>query len=94
MTKKEKRVSYAVSFGVSEIDDKIGQERKDDFMNFKAISVRENEGKSIIEKYTDRTDVQVLVDPTNKCILVHDSYADFAKLSPSEFCFQRHHNSS
>ena len=62
--KKEKKISYAASFGVSKIDDIIGKKREKDFMDFKAISVRENEGKRIVEKYTNRTDVQVLVDPT------------------------------
>ncbi len=61
---KEKRIAYAPSFGVSEI-----AKEKEDFCSeplkeFKAISVREEAGKQIIEKITGRKDVEVLVDPT------------------------------
>jgi len=59
-----KRISYAASFGVSNIDDKSKEKVKKEISKFKAISVREDRGKEIIEELTDRKDVEVLIDPT------------------------------
>ena len=58
------KISYAASFGVSEIPESVEDIRKLDFNSFKSISVRENQGKDIIEKMTNRKDVKVLLDPT------------------------------
>lgn len=60
---KQKRVSYAASFGVSTIPDKYKKSytRWLEDMNF--ISVREEAGAKIVKKLTGR-DAQVLVDPT------------------------------
>ena len=62
--KPEKRISFAASFGISEIPDEKKQKVEDEISKFKAISVREEAGKRIIEEITGRTDVQVLIDPT------------------------------
>lgn len=63
--KSNKRISYAASFGVNEITENNYINRiKEDIPNFKSISVRENEGRKIIEKLTKREDVEVLIDPT------------------------------
>ncbi|MBE6149308.1 MAG: polysaccharide pyruvyl transferase family protein [Firmicutes bacterium] len=60
----EKRISYAASFGVDKIPSKYIKKIKVEFPKFKAISVREFEGKQIIEENTNLTDVDVLIDPT------------------------------
>jgi hypothetical protein len=60
----EKRISYAASFGVSELPGYQKERYADALKDFRAISVREDAGKRIVEELTGRTDVQVLVDPT------------------------------
>lgn len=61
---KKTNIAFSASFGVQNVPnewkDKISQEIK----KFKAISVREDRGKEIVEELTERTDVEVLVDPT------------------------------
>lgn len=58
------KISFAASFGTSNIpensDVRIGMWLK----RFDYLSVREDVGKKIIEKLSDRKDVEVLVDPT------------------------------
>lgn len=61
-TDKDK-ISFAPSFGVSEIRDTDKEKLKKQINKFKAISVRENEGKRILQEVTDK-EVEVLVDPT------------------------------
>ena len=61
---EEKRISYAASFGLSEMPSKYEKNIKKYIKYFKAISVRENTGKEIIEKITGRDDAEVVVDPT------------------------------
>lgn len=60
----DKRIAFSASFGIDNIPDdmklKVGVELK----KFKAISVREDRGKEIVEELTGRKDVEVLVDPT------------------------------
>lgn len=60
----DKRVAFSASFGVSYIpknmENKVGKALK----KFKAISVREDVGKKIVEDLTGRTDAEVLIDPT------------------------------
>ncbi len=76
---KEKRISK-ISLAASISSDNIPTEYLKDyvqhFKSIKDISVRENEGKELIKKYTKRDDVTVLSDPT---ILVEktiwDNYA-------------------
>lgn len=60
---KEKRIALSASFGTDSIpDDKISLYK--DLKGLKAISVRENAGKEIVEQITRRNDVIVLIDPT------------------------------
>ena len=67
--RKDKRVSYAASFGVSMIpENQIGDYTKA-LLEFKRISVREDAGASIIKKLCNR-EAQVVLDPTlllDKC---------------------------
>lgn len=64
-TKSSKKISYAASLAVNDIKEKKYIDRiKNSISDFKAISVREDAGKKVIEQITGRTDVEVLVDPT------------------------------
>ncbi len=63
-TKPEKRIAFAASFGVDDIPNKMKKNVGKALKSFKAISVREDAGKKIVEELTGRTDVEVLIDPT------------------------------
>lgn len=62
--KNNQKISISASFGVSSISKELQNKTKKEFQSFKAISVREDEGKNIISQITDRNDVEVLIDPT------------------------------
>ena len=59
-----KRISYAASFGIDEVDENAQEKLRKYLPHFKAISVREDAGKKIIEGATGIEDVQVVLDPT------------------------------
>jgi hypothetical protein len=59
----EKRISYAPSFGVSDIPGDFKDDYKMWLTEFKALSVREDAGADIIKNLTNR-EARVLVDPT------------------------------
>lgn len=59
-----KKVSYAASFGVHEIDEKSKEKLKKYLPTFYDISVREEQGKTIILEAIARQDVKVVLDPT------------------------------
>lgn len=63
---KEKNISLAASFGVNEIpnNDEYITLYKNGLNNIGNLSVREFKGKEIIEKISQRKDIEVLVDPT------------------------------
>ena len=58
------KISYASSFGISKLPEEYSKLFKDNLNDFKSISVREDKGKEIIEKLTNREDIEVLIDPT------------------------------
>ena len=60
----QKRISYAASFGIDSLDKNNSIKVKKEISKFKAISVREDKGKEIIQNITNRQDVEVLIDPT------------------------------
>ena len=60
---KEKRISYAASFGIDSIPDKYVNRTKQYLSDMKSISVREETGKKIVFSLINR-DVDVLIDPT------------------------------
>lgn len=62
--KPSKRIAYAGSFGISTLPTKYKHKAMREFTKFKAISVRENQGKKIIQELTDRKDIEVVLDPT------------------------------
>mgnify|MGYP004468912961 CR=1 FL=1 len=61
---QQKRISFSASFGVKELNEKESLKVKNEISVFKAISVREESGKELIEKITGRKDSIVLLDPT------------------------------
>jgi len=60
----KKRISFSASFGISELPEEHHAIAKKELSKFKAISVREDSAKTIIENVVGREDCQVLVDPT------------------------------
>lgn len=60
----KKRVSFSASFGISKLPEQYNEKLKNSLKDYKAISVREDAGKKIIQDVVGRTDVEVLVDPT------------------------------
>lgn len=57
------KISYAASFGVSQLPEQVVEKYKTLLSTFRAISVREREGVSIVEKQLGLSAVSVL-DPT------------------------------
>lgn len=62
--KPEQRIAFSTSFAIDELPEECKNKTKKELEKFKAISVREDRGKEIVEELTGRKDVQVLVDPT------------------------------
>lgn len=58
-----KKISYAASFGVAQIPDKLKVWYKNLLQDFKAISVREKQGQAIINSLCNK-EVSVVLDPT------------------------------
>lgn len=73
----QKRISYSSSFGIEYIVDNKVELFKNELSNFKKISVREDKGKEIIEKLTNRNDIEVLIDPT--MLLTNEEWSSFTK---------------
>ena len=60
----EKRISYGASFGTKVLDTKVEDLFRKELSLFKALSVREKAGQEIIRVLCNRTDTQVVLDPT------------------------------
>lgn len=58
-----KTISYAASFGISEIPSELTETYKTGLKHIKDISVREKKGVEIIKELTNR-DAQIVLDPT------------------------------
>ena len=61
---KSRNISYAASFGITQIPLKFVNNYKEKLNQISNISVREDSGKDIVQKLINRNDVEVLVDPT------------------------------
>lgn len=59
----KKKNSYAASFGVSELQENEKEEIKEELKQFNKISVREKEGKEIVQNITNQN-CEVVLDPT------------------------------
>lgn len=57
-----KKLSYAASFGVSQIEPKLHEKYRTFLSRMDYISVRENAGKKLVESLSDKT-AEVVVDP-------------------------------
>lgn len=77
----KKKISFAASFGISKLPKEAEPKAKRAFNSFKAISVREEQGKRIIENLTGRKDVEVLLDPS---MLLTDQEWDKVAKKPNQ----------
>ena len=59
-----KRIAFSASLGVDQIPDDKKEEVFKELKKFKAISVREDKGKQLVENLTKRNDIETIVDPT------------------------------
>jgi len=59
-----KRISFSASFGINELPKEHIEKTKKALSNFDMISVRENNGKKIINNMIEEKEVEVLIDPT------------------------------
>ncbi|MCT4777084.1 MULTISPECIES: polysaccharide pyruvyl transferase family protein [Exiguobacterium] len=75
----EKRISYAPSFGISEIPSEYKNEYKTMIEGIPFLSVRENAGQKIIKELTGR-ESHVLLDPT--LMISAEKWAEVANQSP------------
>ena len=62
--KCKNKISIAASIALSSVNDETKIRFKNNLESFKAISVREDEGKKILDDCLERKDVEVVVDPT------------------------------
>ena len=76
-----KKIALSASFGISELPKVVVKDYKEKLNKFKKISVREEAGKKIIEQITNRTDVEVLIDPT---MLLDDKAWDKVSKRPKQ----------
>lgn len=60
---RDKNIAVSASFGTDDIDPEYRELFCEGLQRFKAVSVREDAGKEIVEKYTDRA-CSVVPDPT------------------------------
>ena len=60
---RNKKLSYAASFGIEKIPNNLKEKYKNLLKDFKAISVREKQGQNIIKELCN-LDVPVVLDPT------------------------------
>ena len=58
-----KKISYAASFGVNELDDSYAQKVKDELKTFSRISVREEQGAKIVGDLLGNN-CEIVLDPT------------------------------
>lgn len=84
---KYKKISYAASFGVSDIPKQYEKIYKKGINDIKSISVREQQGINIIKKITNRQDAIVTLDPT--MLLTPEKWREISKL-PSKVKSQQY----
>ncbi len=60
----EQKIAFSASFGINELPEEYKENTKKALSTFRAIAVREDRGKEIVEELTGRKDIEVLVDPT------------------------------
>lgn len=60
----KKRISFSASFGSQSLPIEYHKDYKKFLSEFSYISVREEAGRDIVQSLTNRTDIEVLIDPT------------------------------
>lgn len=63
-TNSKNKIAFSASFGVNDLPISYHKKTRKELSKFKAISLREDSGKQIVESLTNRKDIEVLVDPT------------------------------
>lgn len=76
----DKVISYAASFGVSELPQNVEETYKKGLMHLKGISVREEDGKRMVKNLVNK-ESEVLVDPT--LLLTEDQWLKIASPIPN-----------
>lgn len=82
-----KKISFSASFGISNIPKEYEKKTTKALKSFKAISVREEEGKKIVENLTGRKNVEVLLDPT--MLLIAEEWDKVSK-KPKKLKFKKY----
>lgn len=77
---QEQVISYAASFGISELPPSVEKVYKEGLNNLKGISVREEDGKKIVKELVNK-ESEVLVDPT--LLLSEEQWLKIAKPIPN-----------
>lgn len=85
--KNNQKISYAASFGIDSLPEEKKEYTRKNLSTFKAISVREDAGKKIVEEVTNRNDVEVLIDPT---MLLTEEEWDKVSKKPKELKTDRY----
>lgn len=75
-----KKMSYAASFALTEIEEKYEEEYKKLLKDIQYLSIREVEGKKILDKF--KLNSQIVLDPT--LLLTRDEWADMIKINKDE----------
>ena len=85
--KNVKKIAYAVSFGVTEFDDKLLSIATPVINNFTAIGVREKTGLDILKSLKFKNQGQLVPDPT--LLLNEKDYGNFIRNNSvaSDYCF-------
>lgn len=60
----ESTFSYAASFGIDQIPEHYEPQIRQGLQHIRHLSIREEEGRKLIQSISGRTDAQVLIDPT------------------------------
>ena len=76
--RKEQRIAYAASIGISELPKECEKDYKEMFNGFSALSVREDDAAKIIKKLTNRS-AKVVLDPT--MLLTKEKWEEVTKSS-------------
>lgn len=76
------KISYAASFGVSDLPQDQFELYGRALLKFNHISVREQEGVEIVRKVTDEKDAQLVLDPT--MLLTREQWLDLAVYKPKQ----------
>ena len=85
--KCQNKISISASIALSKVNDNTKNRFRNNLNNFKAISVREYDGKKILEECTNRDDIEVLIDPT--MMIKKEEWEKLSKKPNIEFDFSK-----